>query len=79
MKINFRHADGTRSTVTLGDKLLDVWSLTIEDEPESMESILTNRIIPEAQKAQNRNGKTLVSNIEWLLLDEIAETLPKRA
>lgn len=73
MKINFRHGDGTRSSVTLGEKLLDVWALTIEDEPESLESIMTNRIIPEAQKAQKKNGKTLVSNIEWLLLDEIAE------
>lgn len=75
MKINFRHADGTRSSVTLGDKLLDVWGLTIEDEPESMESVLTGRVIPEAQKMQNSNGKTLVSNIEWVLLDEIAEAI----
>lgn len=75
MKFNFRHADGTRSSVTLDDKLLDVWGITIEDEPESLDSVLTGRVIPEAQKMQNRNGKTLVSNIEWLLLDEIAERL----
>jgi len=74
MKINFRYPDGTRSTMTLNDKLLDVWALTIEDEPEPVEAVLRNRIIPEALK---RKAGTLTSNVEWLMLDEVAEALKR--
>ena len=74
MKLNFYRADGTRSSVTLDDKLLDVWALTIEDEPEPVEAVLRNRVLPEAMKAK---AGTLTGNVEWLLLDEVAEALKR--
>jgi len=76
MKINFRYADGTRSQLTLGDKLLDVWCLTHEEsEPRSMDQILNERVIPEALKHQRSPSVTLTSVVEYLLLDEIAEAI----
>lgn len=75
MKINFRYADGTRSSMTLNDKLLDVWGLTLENDNRNFEQELTDRIIPEALKGERDPKTTLVSIVEFLLLDDIAQAI----
>lgn len=78
MKINFRYQDGNRSSMTLQDKLIDVWALSQgqeESEKRTIEEMLNTRVIAEALKHQRDPKVTLVSVVECLLLDEIAEAI----
>lgn len=75
MKINYTQPNGNRSSITLSDKLLDVWALTFEDSDKSFESELIDRVLPEAMKGRRSPGVTLVSMVEFLLLDDIAQAI----
>lgn len=75
MKINFNH-NGKRSTLTIDDKLISIWSLTLF-QPVSKEALLKTLrgFISEAIKTHQRFNVTLTKRVEHLLLDEIGKSL----
>lgn len=77
MKINYKHTNGTRSTITLDEKLLKVWGLTLFQPVtgEKMIEAIQNEKIPEALKVHRRLRRTLTKQVEHLLLDDIEKGL----
>jgi len=74
MKLSYTKPDGKRSSITLSDKLLDVWSLTLMDG-HTVEEELVDRILPEAMKGKRSPNVTLVSLVEFMILQDIEEVI----
>lgn len=77
MKINYRRTDGTRSTITLDDKLFKVWGLTLFQpvSAEQMVASVQQDLIPKALKLHQKNGNTLTKQVEHLMLESIEKEL----
>lgn len=75
MRLNFYYPDNTRSSLTIDDKLCDVWALATgrRDLPSvDVNRDLAEEVIPEALKHYNDAGRTLTKQTEWEMLEEIA-------